>query len=62
MITGSPFSGGTRSGTLCGVAVVLFVQITGEELLKTALLASVGAVASFAVSFGLRTLRRWWKK
>jgi hypothetical protein len=62
MTTNSPFNGGTRSGTLCGVAVVLFVQVTGEELLKTALLAAVGAVASFTVSLGLRTLRRWWKK
>ena len=62
MTTNSPFDGDTRSGTLCGVAFVLFVQVTGTELLKTAVLAAVGAVASFTVSLLLRSLRRRWKK
>lgn len=49
----------TRAGTLGGTFLVLLLHITSEELLKTALLAAVGAAVSFGVSFVLnRVVRR----
>jgi hypothetical protein len=55
----------TRAGTLGGTLLVFFMQIHSTEILKTAVLASVGAVVSFGVSISLkwllRYLRRVWK-
>jgi hypothetical protein len=41
----------TKAGTIGGTFLILLLHITSEEILKTALLAAVGAVVSFAVSF-----------
>jgi hypothetical protein len=41
----------TKAGTIGGTLLVLLLHITSEEILKTALLAAVGAVVSFGVSF-----------
>ena len=54
MITGSPFDGQTRAGTAGGLALVLWVQVSGADLAKTALLAAVGAAVSFGVSVALK--------
>jgi len=45
---------GTAGGTLLSVVP----QIGADELLKTAILAAVGAIISFVVSFVLQWLRR----
>lgn len=45
---------GTAGGTLLSV----MPQIGADELLKTAILAAVGAIISFVVSFVLQWLRR----
>jgi len=50
--------GTTRRGTLSGTILVLLLGIRGDDLLKTAVLAALGAVVSFAVSLALRWLRR----
>jgi hypothetical protein len=41
----------TKAGTIGGTFLVLLLHITSEEILKTALLAAMGAVVSFGVSF-----------
>lgn len=42
--------------TLCGTLLVIALHITREELLKTIVLAAIGAAVSFAVSALLRKL------
>lgn len=44
------------SGTCTGTALVLLMQISHAEVLKTVLLATLGAVVSFLVSFLLKKL------
>lgn len=41
------FISGTAGGTLCSVLPIL----TSEDLMKTIILASIGAVVSFVVTF-----------
>ena len=48
-----------RAGTVDGTLLVVLVEITGGELVKTAVMAAVGAAVSFAVSWGLQ---RWVKR
>lgn len=45
-----------KAGTLGGTCLVLLVHISSGELIKTALLAAVGAAVSFGVSFLLNRL------
>jgi hypothetical protein len=46
----------TRAGTIGGTLFILLLHISSEEVLKTALLAAVGAVVSFTVSFVLNRI------
>ena len=46
----------TKFGTIGGTLLVLLLHITSDEVLKTAVLATVGAVVSFGVSFLLNRL------
>ena len=48
--------GSTRAGTVGGTLVVVLLQITSGELLKTVVLAAVGAAVSFTVSWLLQGL------
>jgi hypothetical protein len=47
-----------KAGTLGGTLLVIVIQIQQGELIKTAILASIGAV----VSFGVTTVLRWAMK
>jgi hypothetical protein len=47
-----------KAGTLGGTLLVIVIQIQQGELIKTAILASIGAV----VSFGVTNLLRWVMK
>jgi mannitol-specific phosphotransferase system IIBC component len=58
MNTGSPSDGNIKSGTIGGTLLVLLMQLTSGEVVKTALLAAVGAAVSFAVSVLLKWLVR----
>ncbi|MDQ6755693.1 MAG: hypothetical protein M3004_02045 [Bacteroidota bacterium] len=49
----------TKAGTFGGTLLVFFLQIHSSELLKTAVLASIGAVVSFSVSMLLRGMIRY---
>ena len=44
----------TRMGTAGGMLTVLLFSLSAGELVKTALLAAVGAAVSFTVSVGLK--------
>lgn len=48
----------TKAGTVGGLLLVLFLRISGNEVLQTAAFSAVGAVVSFGVSVGLRWLVR----
>ncbi len=47
---------GTKSGTVGGTLLTVVANIRSEDVLKTALLAAIGATISFFVSLGLRYL------
>ena len=47
-------SGHTKSGTISGTFLVLMVSIRWDDLLRTAILAAIGATVSFAVSVFLK--------
>jgi mannitol-specific phosphotransferase system IIBC component len=51
----------TKAGTLGGTCIAVVANITHEDIVKTILLAALGAIVSFLVSMGLRSLIRWIK-
>jgi hypothetical protein len=46
----------TKAGTIGGTFLILLLHISSEELIKTALLAAIGAAVSFTVSFLLNRI------
>lgn len=48
------------SGTCTGTALVLLMQISHTEVLKTVLLATLGALVSFLVSLLLKKLQNYF--
>jgi len=52
-------SSGTVLGTVSGTALTIAVNIDSSDLVKTALLAAVGAVISFITSL---VLKWFWKR
>ena len=50
---------GTILGTVCGTVLTVVVNIGSSDLMKTAILAALGAVVSFSVSVLLKWL---WAK
>jgi hypothetical protein len=49
---------GTILGTVSGTALTVVVNIGSSDIIKTAILAAVGAVVSFCVSVGLKWLAK----
>lgn len=49
----------TAAGTFTGTALTVAVNIGTGDILKTAILAAVGAAVSFCVSYGLKALIKW---
>ena len=56
------FDNNTKAGTFGGTLLTVLVNIHSADLLKTAVLAAVGAVVSFGVTLALRMLIRYFKK
>ena len=54
MDNNTPFNIDTRMGIWSGTALVVLATITPGELLKTGILAAVGAIVSFVVSWLLK--------
>jgi len=50
--------GGTAAGTAGGTLLTIVANIHSEDLVKTALLACVGAIVSFTISLGLKWISR----
>jgi len=48
--------GGTIAGTVSGTALTVLVNIGSSDIIKTAMLAAIGAVVSFSVSVLLKWL------
>jgi hypothetical protein len=53
---------GTLLGTVSGTALTIVVNIGSSDIIKTVVLAAIGAVASFGVSVGLKWLTKLLKK
>ena len=51
-----PANNNTRAGTAGGTFLILFLQIGSGEMVKTILLAGLGAIVSFTVSMGMKWL------
>lgn len=49
---------GTKAGTIGGTFLTIIVNIKGEDVIKTIVLAGIGAIVSFFVSLGLKYLTR----
>ncbi|MBI2730362.1 MAG: hypothetical protein HYX40_06375 [Sphingobacteriales bacterium] len=49
---------GIRSGTAGGTLTIIIANITGTDLLKTSVLAAIGAIVSYSVSYLLKRLTR----
>jgi len=51
----------TLLGTVSGTALTVAVNISSQDYIKTAILATVGAIVSFAVTLLLKWLVKKWK-
>lgn len=56
------FDSTTRAGTATGTLFTIVANIRGEDLVRTAILACIGAVVSFCVTLALKALVRWWRQ
>ena len=61
-MTDQQFTGHTIYGTLGGIITILIVNISAGDLLRTIVLAAVGAVVSLSVSLGCKYCLRKWRK
>ena len=50
----------TRTTTIGGTLLVLFLTLDGSDILRTAVLAGVGAGVSFIMSHVMKRVVRWW--
>ena len=55
------FDNTTKAGTVSGTLLTIFVNLRYEDVLKTAILAALGAFVSFFVSVGLKYFLRTMK-
>lgn len=56
------FDSTTKTGTMAGTLLTVFVNISSEDLIKTAILAVVGAAVSFIVTLLLKAIVRYLYK
>jgi hypothetical protein len=56
------FDNTAKAGTATGTLLTIFAYIHSEDLVRTALLATVGAVVSFCVTHALKKMVRWWRQ
>ena len=54
--------GGTIMGTVSGTVLTVAVNIGSSDILKTVILAAIGAVVSFGVSMLLKSLGKRYRK
>lgn len=51
----------TKSGTAAGTLLTIFANIKSEDLIKTGILAAVGALVSFGVTLVLKSIVKRFK-
>lgn len=56
------FDSTTKTGTASGTLLTIFANITKEDLIKTAILAAVGALVSFSITLVLKFVIKHFKK
>lgn len=56
------FDNNTKAGTAGGTLLIIFLNIRSEDLLKTVVLAAIGAIVSFSVTLSLKFLIKRLKK
>jgi hypothetical protein len=56
------FDNSTKAGTIGGTLLTILVNIDGADLVKTGILAAVGAIVSFSVTRLLKFLIKLFKK
>jgi mannitol-specific phosphotransferase system IIBC component len=57
-MTGNSNHSGTVAGTASGTLLTIFANIHSEDIVKTTLLACVGALVSFTISLTLKWIAR----
>ena len=51
----------TKTGTIGGTLTIILANISSGDVLKTAVLAGIGAVVSFGMSLLMKMVVKWWK-
>ena len=51
-----------KAGTIGGTLAGILVNISGADILRTVILAGIGAAVSFTVSLLLKSVLQRWKK
>jgi hypothetical protein len=54
----SNITSGTIQGTVSGTALTVIANLGSQDIIKTVLLAGLGAVVSFCVTVGLKWLKK----
>jgi hypothetical protein len=62
MSTHNNIESGTILGTVSGTVLTVAVNMGSSDVLKTVILASLGAVVSFSVSLLLKWIVKYFKK
>lgn len=55
-------NGNVCAGTFGGLLLTVFSNVFVEDMMRTIILAVIGAVVSFVVSLTLKNLIRWLKR
>ncbi len=55
------FLSGTRVGTAGGTLTVVLLNINSGDVIKTMVLAAIGAAVSFVTAQLLKKMMQWWK-
>lgn len=55
------FDSTAKAGTATGTLFTLIANIHSDDLVRTAILAGIGAIVSFIVSLLLKRLAKWWQ-
>ncbi len=61
-MTGNSNHGGTVAGTAGGTLLTIFANIHSEDIVKTALLACIGAIVSFTISLVLKWISKKFRR
>ena len=52
----------TKTGTIGGTLTIILANINSADILKTAVLAGIGAAVSFGMSLLMKMLVKRWKR